>query len=76
MRLWLSTSVDMSSHASRTGVKGDEMADDAAHKVEARVLPEDEQINEMVRMFAALTPDQRATVRALMQADEKLRESK
>ena len=46
------------------------MADDMPYKVEKRVaeiaeLPDDEQIAEMVRMFAALTPDQRATVRAL-----------
>ena len=52
------------------------MADDTAYTVEKRVaLPEDEQIAEIVRMFAALTPDQRATVRALMlESDGKLRE--
>ena len=53
----------------RYGVQGREAPADIA------TLPKDEQIAEMVRMFAALTPDQRATVRALMQeSDDKLRE--
>jgi hypothetical protein len=64
---------------SRSAREGSKMADDTAYKVEKRRrdcdAPEDEQIAEMVRIFAALTPDQRATVRALMQeSDGKLRE--
>jgi hypothetical protein len=56
------------------------MAGDTAYRVEKRAaeiaaLPEGEQIAEMVRLFTAFTPDQRATVRALMQeSDDKLRE--
>jgi hypothetical protein len=52
----------------------DEKLDEEVRRIAA--LPDDDRIEEIARIFSTLTPDQKATVRALMlESDERRREA-